>query len=180
MDKTSANNEPPQTQPLDQPDHGILFELCGVGAWRFLWPLVLWGLDALSLVLLRPDVVGEPSGVLFIASFVAVILIWAIGARKAIRHGHNKMLVRMVAAVSSLGVSAGAAVVTMVARVAEVSAVGPEKARIFLTLGNDEEDPSLWIGQAEQAYVYYALPALVVLILVCWYLVGLGRARQQA
>lgn len=128
MDTSAANNEPLETQSLNQPDRGILLELSGRGAWRFWWPFVLWGLDALSLVLFRPDVVGEPSGVLFIASFVAVILIWAMGARNAITHGHNKMLVRMTAAVASLAVSAGAAIVTMIARVAEASAVGSKNA----------------------------------------------------
>ncbi len=178
MKNPPVNDQSGTTQPLNRPDRGILRELGGAGGWRFWWPFVIWGLDALTLFLFRPEVAGEPSGVLLVTSLIAVILIWAMGARKAIRHGHNKMLVRMRAAVASLAVSAGAAIVTMVARVVEATAVGADNARVFIT--SEEEDPTIWLGAAEYSYLYYVLPVLVVIILIAWYLVGLGRARHQA
>ena len=180
MENPPVNGQPDITQPLNQPDRGIMRELGGRGWWRFWWPLVLWLLDALTLILFRPDTIGEPPSVLLLASLVAVVLIWAMGARKAIQHGHNTMLVRMRAAMASLAVSAGAAVLTMIARVVEATAVGSDNARVFITSPITEEDPSVWLGTAEYAYLYTTLPVLVVLILIAWYLVGLGRAKQQA
>lgn len=178
MENPPVNDQPGTTQPLNQPDNGILRELGGPGGWRFWWPLVFWLVDALTLFLFRPDTVGEPSGVLLVTSLIAVILIWAMGARKAIQHGHNKMLVRMRAAMASLAVSAGAAILTMVARVSEAAVVGSENARIFIT--SSTEDPTKWMGVAEYSYLYYTLPVLVIMILIAWYLVGLGRAQRQA
>ena len=180
METPPVNEQPGTTQPSNQPDRGILRELGGPAGWRFWWPLVFWLLDALTLFLFRPDTVAEPSGVLLLTSFVAVILIWAIGARNAITHGHNKMLVRMRAAIASLAVSAGAAILTMVARVAEATVVGSESACIFITSDTKETDNTVWMGIAEYSYLYYTLPVLVVVILICWFLVGRGRAGQQA
>lgn len=179
MENPPVNEQSGTTQPLSQPDRGILHELGGRAGWRFWWPLVFWLVDALTLVLFRPDVVAEPSGVLLVTSLIAVILIWAMGARGAIKQGHNKMLVRMRAAMASLAVSAGAAILTMVARVAEATLVGSDNARIFIT-STSETDNTVWLGVAEYAYLFYALPVLVVMILIAWYLVGLGRAKQQA
>lgn len=180
MDNPTVNEQPENTQPLDQPDRGILRELGGPGYWRFWWPLVFWLLDALTLLLFRPDTVGEPPSVLLLTSLIAVALIWILGARKAILHGHNKMLVRMQTAMASLGVSAGAAILTMIARVVEANVVGSENARIFITSPVAEEDPSIWFSTAEYAYLYTTLPVLVVLILIAWYVVGRGQARNQA
>ncbi len=180
MENPPANDQPGSTQPLNRPDSGILRELGGPGGWRFWWPIAAWLLDALTLIAFRPDTVGEPSGVLLVTSLIAVVLIWAIGARNAIQHGHNKMLVRMRAAIASLAVSAGAAILTMVARVAEATLVGSENARVFITSPLDEEDASIWLGAAEYSYLYYTLPVLVIVILVAWSLVGRGRAEDQA
>ncbi len=179
MENPPVNDQSGTTQPINRPDRGILRELGGPGGWRFWWPLVFWLLDALTLLLFRPDTVAEPSGVLLVTSLIAVILIWAMGARAAIQHGHNKMLVRMRAAIASLAVSAGAAIVTMVARVIEATVVGSDNARIFITSTN-ETDNTVWLGVAEYAYLYYALPVLVIMILIAWYLVGLGRGKRQA
>ena len=179
MENPPVNDQHDTTQSLSRPDRGILRELGGPAGWRFWWPLVFWLLDALSLLLFRPDTVAEPSGVLLVTSLVAVILIWAMGARKAIQHGHNKMLVRMRAAMASLAVSAGAAILTMVARVAEATIVGSDNARVFIT-STTETDNTAWMGIAEYSYLYYALPVLVVMILIAWYLVGLGRGKRQA
>jgi len=81
---------------------------------------------------------------------------------------------------ASLAVSAGAAILTMIARVVEASVVGSENARVFITSPIEEQDPTVWLGTAEYAYLFYTLPILVVLILIAWYLVGLGRAERQA
>ncbi len=180
MENPPTNDQSGTTQPLNQPDRGMLRELGGRAGWRFWWPLVLWGLDALTLFFFRPNTVGEPPSVLLVSSLVAVVLIWAMGARKAIQHGHNKMLVRMRAAMASLAVSAGAAIVTMVARVVEAAVAGADNARVFITSPIAEEDPTVWLGAAEYGYLYTTLPVLVVLILIAWYLVGLGRADNQA
>ncbi|MGO1385706.1 MAG: hypothetical protein ACTHWA_01110 [Arachnia sp.] len=180
MENHPVNDQSGAAQPLDQPDRGILHELGGRAGWRFWWPLVFWGVDALTLFLFRPDTIGEPPSVLLLTSLIAVVLIWAMGARGAIRNGHNKMLVRMHATLASLIISAGAAILTMVARVVEATVVGADQARVFITSPLDEEDPTIWLGTAEYSYLFYTLPVLVVLILIAWYLVGVGRARNQA
>ncbi len=179
MENPPVNDQPGTTQPLNQPDRGILRELGGPGGWRFWWPLVFWLLDALTLILFRPDAVGEPPSILLLTSLVAVILIWAVGARKAIQRGHNRMLVRMRAAMASLAVSAGAAILTMIARVVEATVVGSENERVFITSPIEEEDPTVWLGAAEYGYLFTTLPVLVVMILIAWYLVGLVRAEPQ-
>lgn len=171
------NQQPITTQPLERPDRGIVRELGGAAGWRFWWPLALWLLDALTVATFRPDATTEPSAVLLITSLVAVVLIWAIGARKAILHGHNMMLVRMRAAVASLVVSAGSMIIGAAARVIEATVVGNANARIFITTEGKDVDHTALFGFGEQTYLYYGLPILVIIILICWFLVGLGRRQ---
>ena len=171
------NQQDAPTQPLEHPDRGIVGELGGKAGWRFWWPLVLWLIDALTVATFRPGAATEPSAVLLIASFVAVVLIWALGARPAIVHGHNVMLVRMRATIASLAVSAGSMAIGAVARVIEATVVGNENARIFITTEGKDVDHTALIGFGEDTYLYYGLPILVVIILICWFVVGLGRRQ---
>lgn len=178
MDTPAHDTAPHESQSLEIADKGILHELGGRWGWRYWWPLVFWLVDALSVATVRSDATTEPSGVLLITSYIAVVLIWVLGARPAIWHGHNRRLVRMWATVASLAVSVGAMAVGAVARVAEATMVGNENARIFITTDFKEVDHTVWFGFAEHTYLYYGLPILVVLILVCWFLVGLGHRRR--
>lgn len=180
MENPPVNDQPRESQPLEQMDRGILRELGGPGGWRFWWPLLIWLLDALTVATFRPGATTEPSAVLLVASFVAVVLIWALGARPAILHGHNKMLVRMRAAVASLAVSAGSIAVGAVARVLEASIRGNDNASIFITTFGKSVDHTAFYGFAESTYLFFGLPILVILILVCWYFVGRGQPENQA
>lgn len=171
------NQQYSATQPLERTDRGILRELGGKAGWRFWWPLVFWLLDALTVATFRPDRAGEPSGVLLLTSTIAVLLIWLMGARSAILHGHNRMLVRMRATIASLIVSAGSMAIGAVARVVEAAVVGNENANVFVTSVGKDVDHTILFGFAEHTYLYYGLPILVILVLLCWFLVGLGRRQ---
>lgn len=163
---------------MDTPiDKGILRELGGRWGWRYWWPLVIWLLDALSIATFRPEHATEPSAVLLLAPFVAVVLIWVLGARPAIWHGHNKTLVRMWATLASLMVSAGSMAIGTLARVIEAAVVGNDRAYIFITTMGKDVDHSALFGFAEDTYLFYGLPILVVIVLVCWFFVGARAGR---
>ena len=176
----SSVNEPLHTQPLSHPDRGILRYLGGWGWWRFWWPLAVFGLDALTVATVRQDaLLTESAFVVHMASLVAVVPIWVLGARPAIKHGHKKSWVRMWAAIASVAVSVGGVAVGAIARVVEASVVGNSRARIFISdLG--ETNHKALLGSTEMGYLYFGLPLLVTAILVFWFLVGLGRAGKQA
>lgn len=168
MDTPAQDTAPSESQMFEGPEMRIIRELGGRWGWRFWWPLLFWLADALSVATFRPNATTEPSAVLLVTSYIAVVLIWVLGARPAIWHGHNRMLVRMWATVASLAVSVGAMAVGAAARVVEASVVGNENASIFITTDFKETDHTAWFGFGEATYLYYGLPILVVVVLVCW------------
>lgn len=168
----STDDRAPDPTATEEPDTGIVRELGGSWGWRFWWPLALWALVAASIATFWPDGYTTAPVPLILGGPIAVILIWAMGARSAIRHGHNRNLVRMIATVASVLVSAGSIAVGAVARVAEASIRGNDNARVFITSFGKGEDHTQFLGGNELLYIDFGLPLLAVIVVLCWFLVG--------
>ncbi len=151
---------------------GIVREIGGRLGWRYWWHVAIWVLVALAIATVWPGGYTSTPIPLILGGPVAVILIWAVGARSAIKRGNNKTLVRMVATVVSFLVSAGSIALGAVARVLEATIRGNENARIFITGDGKGQDHTQFIGLNESLYLDFGLPLLAVIVLVCWFVVG--------
>ena len=172
MRTTDTDDQPQLSQPLEYPDRGIIRDLGGRWGWRFWWPLALWTLTSVSIATFWPDGTTTAPIPLLIGGVIAVILIWVLGARPAIQNGHNRTLVRMIATVIGILVSAGSIVVGAIARVLEATTRGNDNARIFISGFGKGEDHTQLIGVTESLYIDHGLQVLAVVTLLGWLLVG--------
>lgn len=178
MDKHAVEARTPDALTPVGSGRGIIRELGGRGGWRLWWPVALWMLIAASISTVWPQGYTAAPIPLLLGGPAAVILIWVMGARRAIQRGHDMNLVRMAAAAASVLVSAGSIVVGAVARIIEAAVRGNDNARIFITTFGKDTDHMQFVGVNETLYVDFALPLTAVVVLVCWFLVG--RVHTEA
>ncbi|RMB62249.1 hypothetical protein [Tessaracoccus antarcticus] len=180
MDTPTTDDQPRAEMTLEGPDRGIIRELGGKWAWRFWWPLGLWALSAASIATFRPGASTEAPIPLLLGGLITAVLIWVMGAGSAIKHGHNRTLVRMIATVTTVVVSGVGIAVGAVARVLEATIVGNDNARIFITGSGKGEDHTQFIGLTENLYLDHGVQILAVIAVICWFLVGRAGVGGKA
>ena len=119
----------------------VLAASVGPWAWRLLWPLVPWLATAafmwLSIASRRPyeGDLGTwstaASGVLLLAGFAAIPVLWMWGARFAVGLGHDRGVVFAVTTAVSLALQAALHLVSLSAGLLELRALGGGGIHVF-------------------------------------------------
>ncbi len=165
---------------------GVVAAIGGRWLWRLWWPLALWlfvaGATRLWLATGPRTFDGTPitssmtpGATLLLACPVAVVLLWAWGARFALGLGLPRGAVYVAAAVSSMTLPALNELLGATATVWEYRLVGRYGLRVFLgegsnTLGTDDSVLNI----ATTVMAIYGMPLLAVLAGTCAGYLGRG------
>ena len=158
----------------------VLAAVAGPLAWRLLWPLAVWlvaaGVAWVSLAGRNPydgghvDTFGRwstlPSGILLLAGFAAIPVLWVWGARYAAGLGHDRAVVFAVTTAASVLLQAALHVVSLAAGLLELRALGTGGIHVFAleTSNIMGTHDGLWNGSWVFA-LWYLTPVILTVLL---------------
>ncbi len=131
----------------------ILSAVGGRWGWRYWWPAVPWLVDVLMVVTFRPQAATEPAGVLLLTSLFCALPLWLWGARFAVSLGHARRNVYPVALLTTFTVPCLWGAVSWASDVVA-------------------GDFQAW--KAMPLFVFYGLPSLCLILLLCTLTLGYG------